>query len=232
MRYQKSKTFHLENFAGPLEFLLYLIQKEEILSYEISLEKIMAQFKEQTHFYQEMDLDQGAEFLGQAAFILWHKSKMLLPSNEIPKEEKEVGDPDFAVIHHLLDYYRFKEVAKNLSKMEIRQLSCHPRGQELAINRKKPLGIEHLSIEDLTTLFHQVLDKAPMTSQSIVEEKWQVADKIAWIKELCKNKMPLKWDQLFPSLLSRAELIVTFLAVLELIKQGDLKITKELMPND
>lgn len=219
MRAASIDTFRLSNFEGPLEFLLHLIQKEEMDIYEVPLNRLIEQFQKcEIH-----TLDSGAEFLGNASFLLWLKSKTLLPKHEQdPTPEELELDPRFEIIHQLLEYCRFKQAAKEIALLEQKQGSFYLRGGESA-GPKKPLGIDHLSIDDLAQYFSQALAKSAPRTGVIEEEEWKVSDKLAWLAELLEKMEKVPFSFLFSEKIGRIEMIVTFLAILELMKMGRLK---------
>lgn len=224
MKMQDILTFSLDNFEGPLPLLLHLIQKAEIDVYEVPIFSLGCQFLELLED-SRANLDQGAEFIAATSFLLCLKSRALLPKNERPTEE-EWEDPHFDIIHHLLDYCRFKSAAKELMEMEKKQNSLHKRGLEPKVENRKYLGLEHLTLDDLASLFGQMAAKTPKTAGKIEEENWKVGDKIDLIKGLIQKKVRVSFNELF-QVSSRLELIVTFLALLELMKIGKLVVIKE-----
>lgn len=222
-----NETFALENFEGPLEFLLRLIQTEEIDIYEISIQKIMEQYIEKQLDKDTYDVDSGAEFIGTTSLLLYLKSRMLLPKHEQPLEENVDLDPNFNIIHKLLEYCRFKDAAKNLSKLEDEQSGFFGRGIDEPFEVKKNLGIEHLTLQDLALLFKDIVSRAELKTGQIDEEVFLVSDKIRHIQKLLKEQTEIKFENLFNPKASRDELIVTFLAVLELMKLGEIQVIKE-----
>jgi len=223
MRAAEIDTFKLSNFEGTLEFLLHLIQKDEMDIYEVPLNHLIEQFQK----IERQSLDAGAEFLGNASFLLWLKSKTLLPTHEqAPTPEEMEADPRFEIIHQLLEYCRFKQAAKEMVILEQKQGNFFVRGSE-ALEHKKPLGVDHLSIDDLATYFQQVLAKSNPTKGLIHEEEWKVSDKIEWIQELFLKATAIPFSLLLNPQMGRIELIVTFLALLELMKMGKVKVVKQ-----
>lgn len=222
-------VFALENFEGPLDFLLHLIQKHEIDLTEISLQKITDQYIKKLQEMMNPNVDAGAEFIASASFLLWLKSRMLLPKHENPlSSEEEEYDPRFDIIHQLMDYCRFKDAAKELTQLEMSQSSLYSRAPDPNFEITKTLGIEHLTIDDLASLFKQVLAKASVETRIIQEEEWKVADKIKAIRQRLKAAGQLEISLLFSEGRSKLELIVIFLAVLELMKIGDGQLIKNL----
>ncbi len=218
-------NFALENFSGPLGFLLHLIQKDEIDIYDVPIQKITGQYLVKL---KELlpSVENGADFIGTAAFLLWMKSKMLLPKHEQTTGEEEELDPSFEIIHQLLAYCKFKEVARDLGELERQQSSFHLRSIGELPEVKKNLGIEHLSLEDIAELFKDVLNRAPAERGMIQEDAWKVSDKLKYIRNLFQKQEKIFFKELFTPEKQRSELIVTFLAVLELMKLGEGAVVK------
>lgn len=224
----KEEHFALDNFEGTLDFLLCLIQKEEIDIYDVPIQNLIHQFIEKFIGRENDEFDQGSEFIGTAAYLIWLKSKTLLPSHEQEQEgmQESVEDPHFEVIHHLLEYCRFKQAAKELASRQDQQQGCYFRGTDIP-EWKKPLGIDHVSLDELSQLFRDMMAKAALAKPFIEEESWRVSDKIRLIRKLLQESFSFPFAMLFSSDKTRGEIIVIFLAVLELMKSGDLAVGKE-----
>ncbi len=223
----KHDHFALANFEGSLDFLLCLIQKEEIDIYDIPIQELMQQFIRKLSEWENRQLERGAEFIGTAAYLVWLKSKMLLPREEQTTElEETVEDPHFEIIHHLIDYCRFKQTAKELAVRQDNQQAHYFRGIG-TFEWKKPLGIDHLSLADLAVLFKDMMSKAAEPKTQIEEENWRVSDKIRLIRHRLKEEPTFAFMQLFTTHQSRLEMVVTFLAILELMKIGELGVGRE-----
>lgn len=228
MMNQEINTFTLDNFEGPLDFLLHLIQRSEIDIYTIPIQQIIDQYAKKMGVDSDMCVDNGAEFIATASTLLWLKSKMLLPKHEqAAGPEEEQHDPRFEIIHQLIEYCRFKEAAKELSEREKRQGAYYLRGMDEP-ELKKPLGLEYLTLDDLSLIFKDLLAKAEIKKGTIHEEEWRVADKIRWIRQLKKETPHLPFEVAFSSGRSKMELIVTFLAVLEMMKMGEIRVVKDI----
>lgn len=214
-------TFSLENFEGTLDFLLHLVQKQEVNLSEISIKKITEQYQQKLKEIQDPCVDAGAEFIASLSFLLWLKSRMLLPKHEhILSPDEELLDPRFEIIHQLLDYCRFRDAAKELTHLESTQNSFYSRSLDPHLEVNKALGIEHLTVEDLATLFKQALTRASIETRIIHEEEWKVADKIKIIRKKLFTEGQIEIGQLFSAGRSKPELIVIFLALLEIMKIG------------
>lgn len=216
---------NLDVFVGPFDFLVHLVQKSEIDPSDVSLKVIIENFLLKD---DRFSLDSGAEFIGSASSLLWLKSRALLPKNEIIDSADEQEDcVNFDLVHQLLDYCRFKEAAKDLSRLEQQQKVFYPRGSDPSIDVKKPLGIDHISLEELAVLFQEVLQRTKIIQGHIQDEDWKVSDKITDLRNILKSNPFIPFRALFRDEISRLELIVIFLALLELMKSGEVKVARD-----
>lgn len=221
-------VYKLTEFSGSLEVLLLLVQKQEMDICSISLKEVLDQFLEKAQKEFEGKIDKGSEFISSAAALIYMKSKNLLPRHEqqTEEEELELEDPNFSIIHHLVDYCRFKDIAKELSEKGNAHLS-YSRGAEEVAAVKKGMGIAHLSLTDLAELFQQAINKLASQTRIVEEEVWRVGDKIKFLRNLIKKDKKIPFMEFLTQSRSKDELIVTFLAVLELMKLGELLVYKE-----
>ena len=222
MQHQEKNYICLDHFEGPLEFLLYLAKKDEIDLSDIQLKAIIDWFLQEV---RTDDVDRGAEFIGLTANLLWLKSCLLLPEDQ-REEEEEGDDPHFAVIHQLIDYCRFKEAGEALVQREHEQKSFFARGG-CTTEVKKPLGLDHLSLDDLAQLFQEVLDHTTEVTGQMVGESVTLSDILLAIRRSLAASETIAFYDLFSTQRSRMELIVTFLAILELMKMGEVAVVKE-----
>lgn len=223
MFFQKNEVFSLQNFEGSLEFLLSLVHRDEIAVQDIVLRELTRQFLDRLHNREDSQIDTGAEFIGNTAHLLWLKSKSLVPDlapdEPAPYEEEE--DPNFDIIYKLLDYCRFKDAAKELTKRQEEQSARFFRGVADMPDRKKPAGIDHISLDELAVLFRNMMSRTAVMNPKIEEENWRLSDKIRIIRLLLKEKSEVPIGLLFRPDRSRIEWIVIFLAILELMKNGE-----------
>ncbi len=224
---QDHPQFKLSNFEGPLAFLLYLVQKHELDVTEVPLREIAEQYLQHLQKHQETRVEEGAEFIGTAAWLLWLKSKLLLPSHEQPDSLfGEEGDSPFVIIPQLVEYLQFKQIAQELAERQQQQSAFYVRGCDEPQELKKVSGVEHISLQDLCGVFRQALQKAQTERGMISEEMWRVSDKIESMRQALKRGI-VEIPGLFASQSCREELIVLFLAILEMMKLGELCVVKE-----
>lgn len=229
MKFTEPEIFSLNYFEGPLDLLWQLINRNEIDIYEISLHEVIRQYLDKSHEALNNGIDQGAEFIALASSLLWFKSKTLLPQHEQQENPiiDEELDPNFEVIHQLIDYCHFKQLGKELAEREHQQSAYYIRGIGQEIEAKKNLGIDHLSLEDLAALFQGILAKTAPRMGTIHEETWKVSDKIKQLKAHLHEEKSIPFERIFSFEKSREELIVTFLALLELMKTGEARVVND-----
>ena len=219
----------LEVFEGPLDLLLYLIKREEVDIYEVSLEKITQQYLEFMDAFKALDLEVAGEFVVMAANLIYLKSRSLLPvSVQPPEEETEEEDPRWELVRQLIEYKKFKDAAAQLHERGIAREALFSRVADQAdVPAERPLG--EVSVFDLIAAFNGVLKRINQKEdlREIFEENFTVSDKIEMVLKITSGSVPVLFSELFSGVASRAEIVVTFLAVLELIRLKQLKAVQE-----
>lgn len=217
-----NNIYILDHFEGKLHYLYQLIQKSEIDITDVPLKQLIFQFLNKFQENHADFIDEGSEFIGTTSSLIWLKSKRLLPLNEqIEEEEDTESNFEWEMIPRLIDYCRFKQMAKELSFLENQQSQHYFRGGDPAPSDKKNLGVDHISLEDLAALFRDLLSKASRQIGQVSDESWKVSDKISHIRLCLKQQGNIKFEELFNPTMSRGELVATFLALLELMKMGE-----------
>ncbi|MEI8290298.1 MAG: segregation/condensation protein A [Verrucomicrobiota bacterium] len=213
-----------EVFEGPLDLLLYLIKKEEVDIYEVNLTKLATQFIEYVDLMRQFDLEVAGEFLVMASTLMYIKSKELLPvDQQVQVEEEEEGaDPRWELIRQLVEYKKFKDAAAQLQTLEERQENIFPRVpgkiefHEEAAPAKPEVGIFDL-LNAVNGILKRFADKQVATRE-IYEDKWTVSEKIEFVRNQIAERGSVKFSELFEKAANRAEVVCTFLALLELIR--------------
>jgi len=211
-----------EVFEGPLDLLLYLIRKEEVDIYEVNLTKLATQFIEYIDTMRLLDLEVAGEFLVMAATLMYIKSRELLPVDQQVQTdgEDEGEDPRWELIRQLVEYKKFKDAAGKLAALEARQEDVFPRlPGKLEFETEAPRGPE-ASIFDLLNAVNVVLQRFTTRGdqRDIFEDKWTVSEKIEGLMQMLGEKSRVNFTELFAGDTSRTEVVVTYLAVLELIR--------------
>jgi segregation and condensation protein A len=212
----------LEIFEGPLDLLLYLIKRDEIDIYEISIERITRQYLEYLQAFEELNLDIAGEFVVMAANLIYLKSRSLLPiDQQPPDEEAEEDDPRWDLIRQLIEYKKFKEAAAQLHVRALEQERIFTRdGGATTTTADAPLRLAEVGIFQLIHAFQDVIKRveARENLQEMFGEHFTVSDKIDIILKRVADGAPVRFTELFGDIASRVEIVVTFLALLELIR--------------
>src|ERR1700712_1149125 len=211
----------LEIFEGPLDLLLYLIKRDELDIYEISLERITKQYLEYLQAFKELNIEIAGEFVVMAANLIYLKSRSLLPVDQQPPEEDvDEDDPRWDLIRQLIEYKKFKEAAEQLQVRALEQERIFTREIGLHLVADAPLRLGEVGIFQLISAFQNVIKRVDAREdlREIFGEHFTVSEKIDWILQRVSDGVPLRFSELFASLASRVEIVVTFLALLELIR--------------
>ncbi len=238
-----SLPIKLEAFEGPLDLLLHLIDKNKVNIYDIPIVQITDQYMEYVAAMDRTDLNLVSDFLVMAATLLDIKSRMLLPIDE---EEMEEGDPRQELVERLLEYKMYKYISGELREMESEASQYMYREgsvpKEVA-EYEPPVCLEELldglTLTRLNEIFQSVMrrqtDKIdPIRSKfgKIEREKFRVSDKIRHILAFSSGHATFSFRHLLEEQATRTEVVVTFLAVLELIKMGHIHLTQETIHDD
>ena len=212
----------LEIFEGPLDLLLYLIKRDEIDIYEISIERITRQYLEYLQAFKELNLDIAGEFVVMAANLIYLKSRSLLPiDQQPPDEEAEEDDTRWDLIRQLIEYKKFKEAAAQLHVRALEQERIFTRdGGATTTTADAPLRLAEVGIFQLIHAFQDVIKRveARENLQEMFGEHFTVSDKIDIILKRVADGASVRFTELFGDIASRVEIVVTFLALLELIR--------------
>jgi segregation and condensation protein A len=217
----------LEVFEGPLDLLLYLIKRDEIDIYDISIERITRQYLEYLQAFNELKIDIAGEFVVMAANLIYLKSRSLLPLDQQPPEEDaEEDDPRWDLIRQLIEYKKFKEAAAQLHDRALEQERTFTRDSGSIAISDAPLPLHEVGIFQLIHAFQEVIKRVEAREdlQEIFGERFSVSDKIEKILERVNNGAPVRFSELFGQIVSRLEIVVTFLALLELIRLNQVRV--------
>lgn len=209
----------LEMFEGPLDLLLHLTREHQIDILDIPIAKITEEYLRYLALMQELDLDVAGEFLLMAATLIHIKSRMLLPPEEGTEGEPvEEEDPRAELVDRLLAYKKFKEAAQTLGLLEAEQAQLHRRGAAtIELTVEGPLTV---SLPELLRAFRDVLRRADVPAPlEITPEELNVSQRIVLLLDRLATESPLEFSRLFDGSRRRTEIIVTFLALLELLRR-------------
>lgn len=210
----------LQNFEGPLDLLLHLIKKHELSIYEIPIARITQQYLEYIDLMQEMNLDVAGEFLVMAATLIHIKSRMLLPRPD-PAQEDVDEDPREALMRRLLEHQKFKAAAELLHERETLRSAQWTRadGPIAEIAGEAPEPEIEVDLFSLISAFRAVVERARQRPKIYLPtEQISIEHRIEQLLARLSETEACGFDDLFADMQSRAGMIVTFLALLEMIR--------------
>lgn len=221
-----SYHIRLEVFEGPMDLLLHLIEKAEVDIYDIPIAQITEQYLEYLHAMQEMDLDVASEFLVMAATLLAIKARMLLPQEPAgdPESVEATTDPREELVARLLEYKKYKEAAAHLKSQEAAQARVYSRPVDVeafisAFTPDNPL--EGVSIWDLVGAMRDLLARVPAEEpvHEISRQEVTISEQMdVIISRLAGRPGGLLFRELFAGMVTRVGVVITFLALLELVR--------------
>jgi segregation and condensation protein A len=210
----------LINFEGPLDLLLHLIKKHEMNVYDIKISTVTQQYLEYLDLMQEMNLDVVGEFLVMAATLIHIKSRMLLPRPD-PTQEDPDEDPRDALVRRLVEHQRFKAAAELLHEKEIQRSAMWTRadGPVAEVVGTAPEPEIEVDLFSLMAAFRQVLERARARPRVLLPpEQIPIETRIEQLLERLSETEACGFEELFADVQTRAGMIVTFLALLEMIR--------------
>ena len=234
----------LEAFEGPLDLLLHLIDKNKVDIYDIPIAEITDQYLAYVDEMKQQDLNVMSEFLVMAATLLSIKAKMLLPGEE--EEEEEQEDPRAELVQKLLEYKMYKCMSYELRDRQIGAEQIFykvPTIPKEVMSYEEPVDIgelmSDLTLRKLNDIFQELLRREkgridPIRSRfgEIKQEEVSLDEKIVYLSDYCREHPRFSFRQLFAGHCTKTEIIVTFLAVLELIRSGVIHIRQDKIFDD
>ncbi len=226
-------SVRLDAFEGPLDLLLHLIREHEIDIYDIPIAQITEQYLEYLSFMESLDLALAGEFMEMAATLIRIKVQMLLPAQIEEGDEEE--DPRDQLVRKLVEYKKFKEAARNLSEHESDRRQYFERGVDPRDYRDPDESVDteellrDVTLFDLVDCLREVLSRVPprIEQHSVDLDETTVEEQIERIQAVLSASGRIAFATLFAGSSSRAEVVTTFMALLELIRLGVVRATQE-----
>jgi segregation and condensation protein A len=214
----------LGEFAGPLDLLLYLIKQEQANIFDIPIARITDEYLKYIRLMKSLDITLAADFLVMAATLIEIKSKMLLP-REPSEEEEEMEDPRKELVDRLLEYEKFKSAAQMLYEKTTVEQAVFTRGQ---IESDENNAEVNASVFDLLTVFQKIMARHKEEIQLEIErEEISLADMLKNLKKRIFEKKELNLLEFFEEMNSRHELVIAFIAVLEIVRTESVKLMQD-----
>ena len=221
--------FKINDFEGPLDLLLHLIKESKMDIMNIQMEEITTQYMDYIHQSEKLNLEISSEYLVLASELLEIKSKLLIPNNKVEDSEDEI-DPREELINRLLEYEAYKNITKVLQEKELLRKDIYTKYPENISNyipENKEIHSD-VSLDDLINAFQKYyqrkIDNKPLNTKVTLKEI-SVSSRRSDIRRVLKKKGKVSFFELFP-VSSREYIVATFLAILEMAKNRELKITQ------
>ena len=214
----------IQDFEGPLDLLMHLIEKDKVDIYDIPIVDIAEQYITYLNAMKEFDMDVASDFLVMAATLLQIKSRMLLPKPPVESEEEQ-EDPRQMLVDMLVEYRKIRIQAKMLTESLATALGYHQRKpMQFPDIRKK---IKPLTFEDLLESLNGLLTRQDHEPALIERQRFNVQDKMKKIIDLLEeNNHSLEFSALITNNVSRSEIVASFLAILELMRLNRITISQ------
>jgi segregation and condensation protein A len=214
----------LEMFEGPLDLLLFLIKREEVSIYDIPIARVTAQYLEYVNAMQELDIAVAGEFLVMAATLIQIKSQMLLPRDpSIPEEE--IDDPRKELVYQLLEHQKFKGAANMLHQRAVMEAGVFTRAEMESDTSNPEISA---TVFQLFEVFREVLNrKKALTEIEIAREEISMAEKIIELKSRLAKTREVNVREVFEQAKSKRECVIIFLAILELVKELQIRLKQK-----
>ena len=215
----------LKQFEGPLDLLLHLIEESELDVKDIFVSEITAQYLSYMDQVDELDMDTASEFLTMAATLLYIKSRQLLPRP--PKEDEAEEDPEELLIRQLRDYKAFKEASEKLRELFDAAKGSFVRLPEDVPLPPKEVALDGTSMDGLFSAFLDMLERKSdqpehITSQHVNPDRYTVRSQTGKIRTILQSNAAVSFEELFEDDANKMEMIVTFMALLEMIARGEI----------
>lgn len=221
----------LPAFEGPLDLLLHLVRKHELDILDIPISFITEKYTAYIRMLDELNIDVASEYLVMAATLVHIKSRVLLPNppdegrDEVAEDEEL--DPRAELVRRLLEYQKYKGVAEELSERSMLGRDVFARGSSEQV-ASGPAPLSGVNVFKLLDAFQRVLERTSQTREHEIDfERFSISEKISEISDRLRQTPKLTFQEIFADGASRAELIITFLAILEMTKLRLTKISQD-----
>lgn len=217
----------LERFEGPLDLLLHLIKRDEVDIHDIPIAHITQQYLEYIELMRQLDLDVAGEFIVMAATLMRIKAKMLLP---VPKsdEEEDEGDPREELVQRLIEYRLYKEASETLKAHEGMRRVVFERGMVPTEDDAGPLPLAPATLFDLIDALNRVMARKPeRVFYEVRTELYDIEDKMSLIARTVAEGGQMLFSALMNQARARMEVVVSFMALLELVKLGTVVVIQD-----
>ena len=215
-----------ENYAGPMDLLLFFIQRDKLNIYDIPIAQITKDYLEYMKMMKMMNINLGGEFVYMASMLMRIKAKMLLPvSNE---DDGLVEDPRTPLVQRLIEYQQYKEMGDQLQEKYNEHAVHYPKGQKMEYiheNWQQNEPLHNITLFSLSSIFQVLIHRLPdVNPYELQEDPIHLDEQITFLREQIASVKRFHFTTLIPVLKTRLRIIVTFMAILEMMRTNQLKV--------
>jgi len=213
----------LNEFEGPLDLLLFFIQRDELDIHDIPISKITNEFCEYVQYMQVLDIELAGDFILMAATLIQIKAKMMLYKPDDSAEEEE--DPRYELVKRLLEYKRFKDASQEFASLEEQQRKVFHRNDfegdyKIDESIEEDLSIQNLTLYNLIKAYKYAVEHKPKeVIHNIIRLNVSIDEQIEYVNNLCQNQEYVSFLKMIENM-ERMRIVVTFIAILEMAKNG------------
>ena len=216
----------VENFEGPMDLLLFFIQRDKLNIYDIPIAHITKEFLDYMKLMDMMNIDSGGEFVYMASLLMKIKAKMLLPVSD--EYVEQIEDPRTPLVQRLLEYQQYKKVGEQLQEIYTDHAVHFPVGQDMAYdgNSEKNINpVQNVTLFTLSSIFQELINCLPdVNPYELHEDPIQLDEQIAFLIREINSTKRLNFTILIPILKTRLRIVVTFMAILEMLRTNQITI--------
>jgi len=218
----------LKNFEGPLDLLLFFIKRDELDIYDIPISYITNQYLQYINLMKELDLEVASEFILMASSLMSIKARMMLPQGDSDNDLDE-HDPRYELVKRLLEYKRYKEMASKMEGLAEEAQKKHFRGNPEADEVEKQASgeaLKNVTMFDLMTAFKKVLRdlKSQETIHTVEQVEYTIEEQTEYVLDILQDRGRTAFYYVCRHLSDRTKVVVTFLAVLEMLKENQINL--------
>lgn len=219
----------LKNFEGPLDLLLFFIKRDELDIYDIPISHITTEFLEYLHLMEELDLDIASEFILMASMLMSIKAKMMLPQDVVEDDELDEEDPRYKLVQKLLEYKRYKEMAEKMTVIDEEVRQKYYRGFSGADDVEKQAtgeALKDVTLFDLIAAFQKVATdiKRKKSYHRVEKVSHTIEEQAEFVLRTLQEFGKRSFQQLCEKMTNRIAVVVTFLALLEMLKEQQINL--------
>tara|TARA_B100001013_G_C24566759_1_gene424841 strand:- start:104 stop:820 length:717 start_codon:yes stop_codon:yes gene_type:complete len=219
----------VDNFEGPMDLLLFFIQRDKLNIYDIPISHITKEFLDYMKMMDKMNIDLGGEFIYMASLLMKIKARMLLPVSD--EHEEQIEDPRTTLVHQLLEYQQYKQVSQNLQEQYVSHSVHYSKGSEMEFDKQNGqlhAPLHNITLFTLSSIFQDLINRLPdVNPYELHEETIHLDEQIYFLLDEINAVKRLNFKNLIPILKTRLRLVVTFMAILEMLRTNQIIVQQD-----